>query len=180
MKTMRGGGLVLAVAVIAGAVLLGQGQSSGPAAKGAPNASTAPDANTAPDAETLAVAVVNSVPRVDRENLKGYWTDVETRTKQRWIQILPALAKPPQSVSGTVTIVCWVHTDGRVTDLTLETKSGKAQLDRAALAAITSSMPFNAYPYGISVEQVKVRFTFAYNGGATNTQGPIGKRDHPI
>ena len=119
---------------------------------GAPNASTAPDAR--PPHRTRKrwrwQLAVNSVPREDRENLKGYWTDVETRTKQRWIQILPALAKPPQSVSGTVTIVCWVHTDGRVTDLTLETKSGTAQLDRAALAAITSSMPFNAYPYGIA------------------------------
>ncbi|MGB9030013.1 MAG: TonB family protein [Acidobacteriaceae bacterium] len=171
MRRMRGKILALAVLTMAIGAPLGKAQNPAAPAKGAPSA------GTAADEETLAVEVVTSLSPVDRSNLKTYWTGVENRTHDRWIQVLPALAKPPQSTPGLVKIDCWVHTDGRVTGMTLEHPSGKAALDRAAWAAITGSAPYDAYPYGISVEQVRVRFTFAYsgNGGtATTSQTPVG------
>jgi TonB family protein len=120
------------------------------------------------DPETLTVEVVNRIPPVDRDNLKGYWPTVEDRTKAQWMHALPTLAKPPQSVGGEVMITCWIHTDGRVTNLATEQASGKTALDRAARAAITGSAPYDAFPYGIAVDQVRVRFTFVYNGGVTS------------
>ena len=169
MKPMHTEVLALALVAIAiGAPLAGAQNPSAPAKAG-------PSASAPAEQETLTVEVVKSLTPVDRSNLKAYWTGVENRTHSRWIQVLPALAMPPQSTPGLVKIDCWVHTDGRVTGMTLEHPSGKAPLDRAAWAAITGSAPYDAYPYGISVEQVKVRFTFVYNGGsATSSQTPIG------
>jgi TonB family protein len=140
------------------------GQSSAPAA-----AAGSPQDNAAP--ETVRVQLVNRIPTVDRGNLKDYWTAVQSQTKDRWMQGLPALARPPASTAGEVKIEAWLHTDGRVTGMVLEQGSGKVALDRAAWAAITGSAPYDAFPYGISVNQVRVRFTFLYNGGSEDNPG---------
>jgi TonB family protein len=113
---------------------------------------------------------------VDRENLASYRAAVESRTKEQWLKVLPAQARPPQSTPGEVKIICWVHTDGRVTNMTLEQASGKVALDRAAWAAITGSAPYDAFPYGIAVDQVRMRFTFMYNGGPASEQTPAKPR----
>jgi TonB family protein len=160
--------LALAFLAMAMGAPLGRTQNPAPPAKGAPGAAAPADQ------QTLAVEAVDTLSSVDRSNLKAYWAGVQNRTHSQWIHALPALAKPPQSTPGMVKIDCWVHTDGRVTGMTLEQPSGKAALDRAAWAAITGSAPYGAYPYGISVEQVKVRFTFVYTGGTTTSQTPIG------
>jgi TonB family protein len=162
---------ILALAFLAMAIGAPLGKAQNPLTP----AKRAPSAGAPSDQETLAVEVVSNLSAVDKSNLKLYWAGVESRTHSRWIQVLPALAKPPQSTPGVVKIDCLVHTDGRVTGMTLEQASGKVALDRAGWAAITGSAPYDAYPYGISVEQVKVRFTFVYNGGAAATsQTPIG------
>jgi TonB family protein len=163
MKRIHSGVLALGLAMMAAGVPWGRAQSA--PVKGAPNA-TAPS----PDPAVLAVEFVSQLTPVDGENLKDYTTGLQTRAKERWS--LPALAKPPLSTPGEVRIVCMVHTDGRVTNMTLEQPSGKAALDHAAWAAITGSAPYDAFPYGISVQQVKVRFTFDYNGGASAPTTP--------
>jgi len=162
MKRIEGGVLVLALTLAAGAA----GQNAGSPAKGAPGP------NAAPDAGSLTVEFANQIPPVDRQNLQSYRAGVESRTKGEWLRRLPAIAKPPQSPQGAVGITCWVHTDGRVTGMMLEQPSGKVVLDRAAWAAIVSSSPYDAFPYGIAVDQVKMRFTFTYNGGTGNGETP--------
>jgi TonB family protein len=144
-----------------GAQVVGAKNPPATPAKGPANAAPAADL-----ADTLAVNFVSRVAPADRENLKGYLAGLQSRTKDRWMAVLPAAAKPPLSTPGEVKIVCWVHTDGRVTNIAIEQASGKAALDRAAWAAITGSSPYGAFPYGIAVDQVKVRFTFDYNAGA--------------
>lgn len=161
-------GVVLVLGLVAMAVVAQGGGAQNAPAKGAPNASPSPDP------ATVAVEFVSQLTAVDRGNLKDYRAALETRTKERWN--LPASAKPPESTPGEVKIVCVVHTDGRVTNMTLEGPSGKVALDRAAWAAITGSSPFDAFPYGVGVEQVKVRFTFEYNGGAQQDKPSTGGR----
>lgn len=150
--------------LVAGSASWAIAQNQGAAAPGAPLE------KPAPDPQTITVQVVNRIPQVDRSNLKSYWTDVEGRTKDRWMQ-----AKAAASASGEVKLVGWMHTDGRVTGLAMEQSSGNAALDRAARAAVTGSVPYDAFPYGISVNQVRVRFTFTSNEGdsgpATNPAG---------
>jgi TonB family protein len=176
MNRIEGGVLVLGLLLAAGGAQVGAqvvGAKNPPAtpAKGPATAAPAPVAG-----ETLAVDFVSHVPPVDRENLKDYLVGLESRTRDRWLHGLPAAANPPLSTPGEVKIVCWVHTDGRVTNMMLEQPSGKVALDRAAWAAITGSSPYASFPYGIAVDQVKVRFTFAYNAGADGGQsGPPPK-----
>lgn len=165
--------MILALALAAAAAPWSSAQKAGSPA--APPAAQAPAVVQAPEPERLTVNLVNRVPDVDRSNLKAYWPVVEQRAKEQWMQILPQAAKPPLSTGGEVKILGWLHTDGRVTNLALEQRSGTAALDRAAWAAITGSAPFDAFPYGISVNQVRVRFTFTYNEGGEGGSPANGK-----
>ena len=171
MKGKHLGVLVLGLVLMAGGVMRGRAQN--PPAKGAQST------DAAPEPATLTVEVINRIPPMDRANLKAYWTAVEAHTKGRWIEGLPAAAKPPLSTPGEVKIDCWVHTDGRVTNMVLEEPSGNVTLDRAAWAAITGSVPYDSFPYGIAVAQVRVRFTFVYNGGAPAGSGVRTSRERP-
>jgi TonB family protein len=118
----------------------------------------------------VTVAIVNRIPSEDKENLKGYWAGVESRVGQSWQHAAAA-----QKVTDAVKITGWIHTDGRVTGLAVEHGSGNASVDRAARAAITGSAPYDPFPYGIAVDEVKVRFTF----GSTAT-GPEGAPPTPV
>ncbi|MGA7523662.1 MAG: TonB family protein [Acidobacteriaceae bacterium] len=159
MKLAYGKAVVLGMAVALGAAQVGWSQQDAPAGK---TAAPAPDS----DQNSITVDVVGHLFSEDQDNLKDYWPSLEQRTKETWLGLMPAQAAPPQSEPGTVRILCVVHTDGSVTNMVLEQKSGKTVLDRAAWAAIKQSVPYDAFPSGISTDQVKVRFTFLYNGGA--------------
>jgi len=158
MKRLWDKAFVLAIVGLVGATQPGWSQQNTPANK---------PAAQAPESEpnTLTVDVAGHLFSEDRANLQDYWTALEQRTKDAWLGALPEIAQPPQSVAGTVKILCTVHTDGSISGMELEQKSGKTALDRAAWAAITSSAPFDAFPSGISTDRVRVRFTFSYNGG---------------
>lgn len=165
MKGIPVGALILALVSLQGSAPAAKAQQTNPAPVSQPAPGNAPAATSAPDPDRISVNILNRIPDVDRGNLKPYWPALESRTKERWMQILPSQAKPPLSTAGEVKIVAWIHTDGRVTNLALEQPSGTVALDRAAWAAITGSVPYDAFPYGISVNQVRVRFTFIYNEG---------------
>jgi TonB family protein len=162
MRWRQIGILAISFAVMAIGTQMGMAQNAGSPPKAAPK-------KAAPEPEIVTVEVVKRTTPEDQANLKGYWTGVQGRTKDRWLPVVPQEAKPPLSTPGVVKIECWVHTDGRVTNMVLAQPSGKVALDHAAWAAITGSAPYDAFPYGIGVDQVKVRFTFTYNGGAANT-----------
>lgn len=137
--------------------------ATGSAQKSTAPAKEAPAADSTSGAELVSVDFANQIPEVDRANLQDYKATLESRTNQRWLHV-----KPPAATPGQVKITCWVHTDGRVTGMTLQQPSGKVALDRAAWATITGSAPYDAFPYGIAVDEVKVRFTFNYNGVAAS------------
>jgi TonB family protein len=69
-----------------------------------------------------------------------------------------------------VKVECWLHTDGRASNIVLSQPSGNGALDHAAMSALagaaSGASPFDSFPYGLSVDRVKVRFTFIYNHGA--------------
>jgi len=169
---------VLACMLMAGLPGIASAQSAAPVgAKGGGQTQTpATEKKTpAPEPNTVSIGLAGQVPPEDRKNLKDYWPALESRTKQQWLTVLPAEARPPVSRPGTVVIEGVVHTDGRVTGMALKQPSGRPALDRAAWAAITRSMPYEAFPYGIAVDEAKVRFTFVYNqGSATPVGGPGG------
>jgi TonB family protein len=163
MKLAYGTALALGMAMTLGLQAGWAQQPKAPADKGAEV--QAPE--SAPS--SITVDVVGKLFSEDQANLKDYWSALEKRTNDTWQTVMPAEAQPPESEPGTVRILCVVHTDGRVTNIVLEQRSGKVLLDRAAVAAIQRSAPYDAFPYGISTDRVKVRFTFLYNGGTVVT-----------
>ncbi len=76
---------------------------------------------------------------------------------------------------GEVKIVGWIHTDGSATGLAVEHLRATAAMDGQARAAITGSAPYDPFPYGIAVDEVKVRFTFG-----SNARAPVGVHRSPI
>lgn len=116
----------------------------------------------------VAVEIAKPIPPADRENLKGYWAGVQSKIQQRWQR---AAAKTAAS-TDEVKIIGWIHTDGRVTSLAVERGSGKGSVDRAAMSAISGSAPYDPFPYGIAVDEVKVRFTFGSGGAAPGAAPP--------
>lgn len=121
------------------------------------------------------VEIVSRIPAEDRENLKGYWPQVESKTKDAWLHAMAGPLKSIASAQGDVRILGWIHTDGSATGLTVERSSGSKALDRAAIHAITEAAPFDAFPYGIAVDEVKVRFTFGTSGGPSETPKELPK-----
>lgn len=175
MKAMQRAAVGLGLAVMMAGAQAGWAQQGAPAAKPAGTQAQTPEENP----NNVAVEPVGHLFGEDRSNLKDYWATVESRTKDSWKAVFPAAARPPRAQGGVVKIEAVVHTDGRVTNMVLEQPSGKVQLDRAAWAAITRSVPYAAFPYGISVDEAKVRFTFSYNGGAGSAV-PVGHAAAPI
>jgi TonB family protein len=159
--------LLLGVALGAAAIPCGYAQDKPGKTPPALPGQKAHDANSAPEAAPVGVETVTPIPPADRDNLKSYWLAVGMRTGQRWQRT--AAAKT--AGSGAVTVTGWIHTDGRVTGLALEHRSGKASVDRAAMEAIAGSAPYDAFPYGIAVEQVKVRFSFGTFAAPPGTPG---------
>jgi len=170
MRKIRGAVAVLGLVLAGGWIVPARAQTVSPKGDQSPAGSKKHNETPAPQPAIVTVGIVSQVPQEDRENLKGYWGGVEERTKQRLLQSLPAAAKPPLSTAGVVTIVGWIHTDGRATGMTVEHGAGNAALDRAALAAVTGAAPYGAFPYGIAVDQVKVRFSVEFNPG---TAAPV-------
>lgn len=162
MKLLCGKALVLGITMVLGAAPIAWSQQDAPADKSAPQAPQS-------DQNSITVDVVGHLFSEDQTNLQDYWPALEKRTNDRWTSLMPAQAQPPQSVAATVRILCVVHTDGTVSNMSLEQRSGKPALDRAAWAAIAGSAPYDSFPSGISADKVKVRFTFLYNGGAAAT-----------
>jgi TonB family protein len=141
----------------------GQGQKSG--GEKSSQQKQGPGSDESADQNLVKVEIARPIPPEDRENLKGYWAEVRSKVGQRW----QGEASASGAGSDPVKIICWIHTDGSVTGLTVEHRSGSPAVDRAAMDAITGAAPYDAFPYGIAEEQVKVRFTF---GSSAATGAP--------
>ncbi len=163
--------LVLGLAVGVIAIPCGRAQEKPSKAPPALPGQKGGNANPAEQEQgAVAVEIVKPIPPADRENLQGYWGGVQSKAGQRWLRT--AAAKTAAAASDQLKITGWIHTDGRVTGLTVEHGSGNTAVDRAAMAAITGAAPYEPFPYGIAVDQVKVRFTFGSGGAAPGAASP--------
>ena len=156
MKTLQGGALFLALIVLVGAAQPGAAQTIG---SGTGDASAAQDSASA----KLAVDLLSDVPAAHETAIKHYIPAIIKRTREEWIRMTSSGARPPMLKQGKVIIEFVLLTDGKVGSMTLAHASGEVALDRAAWAAITSA-DYPAFPEGVSVPQVKLRFSFNYNG----------------
>lgn len=67
----------------------------------------------------------------------------------------------PHTVKDARTVVYFrILRDGTITDAKIETSSGNATFDRAALSAVRSASPLNALPFGYQGTHLGVHLTF--------------------
>jgi TonB family protein len=173
MKAVRWVGLPMGLLLVA----CGLGVSAQD--KGAATATQPAAKPAAPEPDRVSVQILSKLWPADRDGFRSYLPVVRKQTKDQWMKLMPAEANPPGSAAGTVQIDCWLHTNGRVTNVVLAQTSGNKALDRAAVASISGrsdqAIPYDSFPYGLSVDRVKVRFTFIYNDGSDGSNVAGGK-----
>lgn len=67
----------------------------------------------------------------------------------------------PQAAPGAITVIYFrIQRDGTITEAKVETSSGNATFDRAALSAVRSSTPLNPLPFAYNGTYLGVHLTF--------------------
>ena len=92
-----------------------------------------------------------------------YLSKAMTTVRANWYALMPAEAKPPRKTSGETIVQFAVLPDGKVDKLILSKSSGNPALDRAAIAAVTSSIPFHQLPSKFKGPSLALRVRFTYN-----------------
>jgi TonB family protein len=83
--------------------------------------------------------------------------------QSHWDPLVPAVAHPPISKSGTVVIEFAIMKDGKVDGMKLTKSSNDFKLDAAAWGAIINSIPLPTLPLEFKGDSLRVRCSFAYN-----------------
>ena len=96
-------------------------------------------------------------------NFGPYLQRVKNTVQRNWYLVMPLSAQRPFFTQGKVSIIFRIMKNGNVDALTLESTSGRIDLDRAAQGGITLSNPFEALPKEFEGAELRIRFTFYYN-----------------
>jgi len=112
-----------------------------------------------PGAGSGGVDVLSDTQGVDFTSWLQRW---HYETERTWDPLIPDEVNPPILKSGMVAIRFKVHSDGTVTDMTLEGRSGDTALDRAAWGAITGSN-YPHLPKDFHGPYLELRAYFLYN-----------------
>lgn len=170
VKKMRGTVLLLLLGYLAGGIGFAKVyDEAASAAAGASRSDSGP--------ETLAADLLTAAPSQDKAAMDSYIPTLIRRTKAEWLKVVPLEARSPLLREGRVAITFMVQADGTARNIVLERTSGNVALDRAAWAAITGSSPYAAFPAGVSMAQMKMRFWFGYNEKAQDDLGRWGSSE---
>lgn len=99
-----------------------------------------------------------------------YMRRLKLTVQNHWNALIPAVALPPLSKSGTVTIELAVIKDGQVRGMKVVKSSGDLQLDQAAWGGITKAIPLPTLPSEFKGDYLKLRCNFFYNPAAKPVQ----------
>jgi TonB family protein len=94
-------------------------------------------------------------------DFRPYLTQVLSAVKRYWMAVWPESARLGRS--GKVAIQFSIDKNGGVPKLVIATTSGVQSLDRAAVAAISGSIPFAPLPRNFKGDVIKLQLNFAYN-----------------
>ena len=90
-----------------------------------------------------------------------YLNGVILRVRTNWYNLMPEIARNGQK--GRVIVGFIIARSGELKDLRVLASSGNVVLDRAAIAAISSSDPLPALPTAFKGEQLVLELPFLYN-----------------
>ncbi len=101
-----------------------------------------------------------------------FLTHLIRMVKRNWYALMPESAH--QGDRGRVILRLQVQKDGTLLGQTptFEVSSGKKSLDRAAVAAIRASAPFEHLPESFRGPNIELRLTFLYNLPPASAQHP--------
>ena len=99
-----------------------------------------------------------------------YMKQLKYAVQIHWNALIPEVALPPLSKSGTVTIELAVMKNGQVRGMKLVKSSGDFQLDRAAWGGVTKAIPLPTLPSEFKDDYLKLRCNFIYNPAAKPAQ----------
>src|SRR5215467_5473718 len=94
--------------------------------------------------------------------------------RKNWYSEIPDSARAPQMKVGKVVVKFTILKNGDLQALTIDSSSGDSDLDRAALAGVRLSNPFDPLPAEFHGAFLALRISFLYNtplqvkSGATN------------
>lgn len=91
-----------------------------------------------------------------------YMNQVINRVRTSWYSLIPDSARIGVS-KGRVVVVFTITESGRIENLDVPVSSGVSALDRAAVAAIQASNPFQRLPADFDGDRLVLQFTFLYN-----------------
>jgi TonB family protein len=125
------------------------------------NDSTPPQ-KTTPDQKPsgCGLKILSDTQGVD---FRPYITRLKNIVQNHWDPLIPAVAMPPTSKSGTTIFELEVGKNGNVSNMKLKQSSDDASLDEAARGALVTAEPFPALPAEFSGEYLRLRACFYYN-----------------
>lgn len=94
-------------------------------------------------------------------NFDPYLARVVASIRRNWYAVMPEIARLGKR--GRVVVIFDVQHDGGVPKLYLVSTSGSDPLDRAALASISASVPFQPLPDEFKGPILRLQVTFLYN-----------------
>jgi TonB family protein len=92
-----------------------------------------------------------------------YIKQVLTMIKASWMRFIPEEARPPGSMKGETVIRFTINSDGKLSAMHLDGRSGQSKLDRAAWGAITSISQFPPLPEKFTGPNLELRPHFTVN-----------------
>jgi len=94
-------------------------------------------------------------------DFKPYLTQVLALVKSYWLAIWPESARMGRR--GTTAIQFYIDNHGAVPKLAIASPSGVDSLDRAAVAAVSGSVPFPPFPKEFKGSRIELQLNFDYN-----------------
>ncbi len=121
---------------------------------------TIPNATQAPSAGRIGsnLQLLTDTKGVD---FKPYLIQVLTAVRRNWLAILPESARMGRR--GRVLVQFAIDRSGGIPKLVIAEGAGTEAFDRAAVAAISASIPLPPLPADYKGDQIRLQFAFSYN-----------------
>jgi TonB family protein len=94
-------------------------------------------------------------------DFKPYLVQILARVRRNWMAVMPESARFGQR--GRTIVQFSIDRAGSIPKVGIVTPSGIAGLDRAAVAGLTSSVPFPPLPPEFKGREIRLQFVFSYN-----------------
>ena len=119
-----------------------------------------PDAKTSSSASQGGFEILSDTMGFD---FGPYMRRLRSSVLVHWNELIPKVARPPESKPGAVTIELDVMRDGQARGMKIIQSSGDLRLDQAAWRGIVNALPLPRLPNEFKGDHLRLRCNFFYN-----------------